>query len=183
MIALALLLTLAADDLTPEKAAKVQKDRDQAMADVSKKYGNKKSSELTSDERREMIKDQRAAETNVLEKNNVDAKEFARYEAKMNLSDRAATKAARENLDKKEAEDKKAADDKQGNGEIPIQRGFNENNPVTLEEKPQNTNGAPVVEKGLPPDAQQDQSEASGGNAPANDYDSAPAKKSGKGKK
>ena len=101
----------------------------------------------------------------------------------MNLSDRAATKAERERLDRKETEDKKAADQKQqGGDQIQIQRGFNENNPVTLEEKPQNSNGAPVVEKGLPPDAQQDQNEASGGNAPSNDYDSAP-KKSGKGKK
>lgn len=164
MIALALLLTLAADDLSPEKAAKVQKDRDQAMADVQKKYGNKKSSELSSDERREMIRDQRAAEAGVLEKNNVDAKEFARYEAKMSLNDRAATKAERERLDRKEQDDKKAeaAKQQQGNTEVQIQRGFNENNPVVLEEN--KGSGNVIVEKGLPAEAQQDQSEASGGS-------------------
>jgi len=163
MVALALLcLALGADDLNPQKAAKIQKDMDAAMADVAKKYGGKKSSELSTDERREMIRDQRAAEASVLEKNNVDAKEYARYEMKMNLADRAATKEAREQLDKQEAE-KKAAEAKkaQGSGEIQIQRGFNDNNPVMLEEN-NASGGAPVVEKGLPPDAQNDQNEAAG---------------------
>src|SRR5438105_2637080 len=109
MLALALCLTLAADDLNPEKAAKVQKDRDDAMADIAKKYGNKKSSELSQDERRDMIQEQRAAENAVMEKNGVDPKEMARYEAKMNLADRAATKAEREKLDQKVEEEKKAA--------------------------------------------------------------------------
>lgn len=179
MIAFALLLALAADDLSPEKAAKVQKDRDKAMSDVAKKYGNKKSSELSQDERREMIRDQRAAETAVLDKNGVDPKEFARYEAKMSLNDRAATKAERERLDRKEQDDKKTADQQSAPKEIQIQRGFNENNPVMLEDN-QAAGGQPVVEKGLPPEAQSDQSEASGaGTGPAPE----PEKKSGKGKR
>jgi hypothetical protein len=164
MLAFALFLALTADDLTPEKAAKVQKDRDQAMADVAKKYGNKKSSELSSDERREMIQDQRAAESAVMEKNGTDPKEFARYEAKMSLDDRAATRAERERLDKKDEDEKKAAEEKQqqqANAEVQIQRGFNDNNPVTLEERPA-AGGAPSVEKGLPPDAIDDQNAASG---------------------
>lgn len=183
MLALVVVLALAADDLTPQKAAKVQKDLDQANADVAKKYGNKKSSELSQDERREMIRDQRAAEIAVLDKNGVDPKEYARYEAKMNMADRAATKDARVALDKKEADDKKAAEAaKQGGQEIQIQRGFNENNPVTLEEKPAGgSGGAPVVEKGLPPDAQSDQAEASGGSKGG--YDDPPPAKKGGGKK
>jgi hypothetical protein len=185
MVALALLLlALGADDLNPEKAAKVQKDRDTAMADIAKKYGNKKSTELSQDDRREMIREQRAAENAVLEKNNVDPKEFARYEAKMSLSDRSATNNARALLDQKEVEAKKAAEQKaqQGNGEIPIQRGFSDNNPVTLEEKT-NAGGAPVVvEKGLPPDAQNDQAEAAGMGTGSSNFDE-PAKKSGGKKK
>src|SRR3954468_729722 len=112
MLVFALLLTLAADDLTPQKAAQVEKDREKAMADVAKKYGNKKSSELSPDERREMIQDQRAAENGVLEKNGVDAKDMARYQTKMGADDRAAAKNERERLDKKDADDKKAADAK-----------------------------------------------------------------------
>lgn len=178
MIAFALLLTLAADDLNPEKAAKIQKDRDKAMADVAKKYGNKKSSELSQDERREMIRDQREADSAVLDKHGVDAKDFARYEAKMSLQDRAATKAERERLDKKEQEDKKAKEQQSGPKEIVIQRGFSDSNPVTLEEN-QGQEGAPVVEKGLPPEAQQDQQEAAGMGTGSSGGET----KSGKGKK
>lgn len=182
MLALALLLTLAADELTPAKAAKVQKDRDQAMADIAKKYGNKKSSELTPDERRAMIQDQSAAETSVLEKNDVDAKDLARYEARMSKDDRAATKTERERLDKKEADDKKAAEAKAqaGTQEVQVQKGFSDSNPVMLEET-NSGNGAPVVEKGLPQDAQDDQAQASGSGTPSGDL--TPTKKSGKTKK
>ncbi|MBK7859538.1 MAG: hypothetical protein IPJ65_13160 [Archangiaceae bacterium] len=179
----ALLLALAADDLTPEKAAKVQKDRDAAMAEVAKKYGNKKSSELSSDERREMIRDQREAESAVLEKNNVDGKELARYEAKMSLDDRAATRAERDRLDKKEQNEKKAAEQKQQQAqqpqEVQVQRGFSDDHPVTLEEKPAAA-GQPTVERGLPPEAVDDQNAASGSSAPAAPPEVAPppAKKS-----
>ncbi|MBL8957976.1 MAG: hypothetical protein JNK82_44795 [Myxococcaceae bacterium] len=185
MVALALaLLALGADDLNPEKAAKVQKDRDTAMADIAKKYGNKKSTELSQDERREMIREQRAAENAVLEKNNVDPKEFARYEAKMSLSDRTATNNARALLDQKEVEAKKAAEQKAqpGNGEIPIQRGFSDSNPVTLEEN-NNSGGGIVVEKGLPPDAQNDQAEAAGMGTGSGGFDDSSSKKSGGKKK
>jgi hypothetical protein len=47
-----------------------------------------------------------------------------------------------------------------------VQRGFSDSNPVTLEEN-NNPGGAPTVEKGLPPDAQDDQSAASQGNEAA----------------
>lgn len=180
MLALALVLTLGADELTPDKAAQVQHDRDKAMADVSKKYGNKKSSELSSDERREMIRDQREADKQVLEKNGVEAKDMARYEARMNLSDREATKAAKERIEQKEAADKKAAEAKAKAQpqEVQVQRGFNDNNPVTLEDNP---NGQPIVEKGLPQEAQDDQ--AAAGQRTDDEGAVAPAKKSAKGKK
>src|SRR5438128_852334 len=90
----------------------VENVSDDAMADIAKKYGNKKSSELSQDERRDMIQEQRAAENAVMEKNGVDPKEMARYEAKMNLADRAATKTEREKLDQKAEEEKKAAEAK-----------------------------------------------------------------------
>jgi hypothetical protein len=174
VLALAALLLFAAD-LTPEKAAKVQRDRDKALEQINKKYGNKKPSELTTDERREMIAEQRAAESAVLEQNGVEAKEMARYEAKMSLSDRAAAKAERERLDKQETEAQKGDPDKPA--EIQIQRGFSDSNPVTLEEK---TGGPPTVERGLPPDAIDDQNAA--GARPA-DPAPAPAPKAKKGKK
>jgi hypothetical protein len=161
-------------DLSPEQLAKVQHDRDKAMADVSKKYGDKKPSELSQDERRDMIKDQREAESRVLDENGVDPKEVARYEARLSLDDRAATKAAKQKIEEKEKRDaeEKEKKSKEGSGEIPIQRGFNDNNPVVLEEK--QGNGAPVVEKGLPTEAQDDLNAAQQGDAPA--PESKPAK-------
>jgi hypothetical protein len=179
---LALVATLLLADLTPEQLAKVQHERDKALLDVSKKYGGKPSSELTQDERREMIKDQREAESQVLEKNGVDPKEIARYEAKLSLDDRAATKAAKKELEEKEKREAAEKEKKNEPGEIPIQRGFNDANPVTLEEK--QGNGAPVVEKGLPPEAQDDYNAASGGKSndePLPEPAAKPAK-SGKGK-
>ncbi len=182
LAAAAVALLLA--DIDPETVAKVQHDRDKAMADINKKYGDRKSSELSQDERRDMIADQQAADQKVLEKNRVDAKEMARYEATMSLDERAAAKAAKEKLvekDKKDAEaKKKAAEDPKGNREIPIQRGFSDNNPVTLEEKGSGPDGI-VVEKGLPSDAVDDYKAA--GQA-ADDSSAAPAKsgKSNSGK-
>src|SRR4051794_35867187 len=170
----------ADDDLTPDKTAKIERDKTKAMEDIDKKYGNKKSSELTSDERRAQIADRAAAEQQVFDKNGVTAKGYTAYTSKMNKEDRAATKAADAKLQAKEKADAEAAAaaKKQaaaGPKEIPVQRGFNDNNPVVLEEK---QGGEVVVEKGLPQDYQDDQSSAAGMN---NDAPAAPA--AGKGKK
>ncbi len=110
---LALVLAVAstaawAADLSPDKAAQVSRDRQKAMDEVNKKYGNKKSSELSSDERRQMIRDQNEAMSRVLDKNGVDAKDFARWEAKASGSDRAAAKEASDALDKRDEDAKKA---------------------------------------------------------------------------
>jgi hypothetical protein len=179
-MSLALVASLLLAELSPEQLAKVQHERDKAMADVAKKYGGKQSSELSQDERREMIKEQRDAESRVLEKAGVDPKEIARYEARLSLDDRAATKAAKQQIEEKEKREAAEKEKKSEPQEIPIQRGFNDSNPVTLEEKTKD--GAPVVEKGLPQDAQDDYNAA--GAAANNDAPAEPAPKSkGKGKK
>ena len=170
---------LADDDLSPDKVAKIEHEKSQALEAVDKKYGNKKSSDLTSDERREVIRERSAAEKDVLEKNDVKAAEYVRYTSKMNVDDRAATRAAASKLDEKEKaaatakEKEKAA---AGPKEIPIQRGFNENNPVILEEKP---GAAPIVEKGLPKDYTDDQTAAGMTDSTTQP---APAKAAGQGK-
>lgn len=111
---LALLSTPAAlaGDVSPQTAAKVTRERAKALEEVNQKYGNKKSSELSSDERRQMIRDQAEAVAKVLEKNGVDAKDFAHYEARASKEDRAAAAASGKALDQREADDKKAADEK-----------------------------------------------------------------------
>jgi hypothetical protein len=131
MLALAAQLALA-DDITPEQAAKVERENKKAQEDVAKKYGNKKSSEMSADERREMIADQKAANAKVLEKNGVSAKDYARYEVTANGAQRDAAKASGAALDKKEADQKAAAE--------------------KAAAKPADGSAGVVVEKGLPPE-------------------------------
>lgn len=125
-------LTALAGELTPDQAAAVRRDRQKAIDDVAKKYGNKKSSELSAEERRQMIRDQNEAVGKVLEKHNVDAKELARWEASASSADRSAAKDKSAALDKQEADAKKAAEAKAAakpdeNGVI-IERGNGEKN-------------------------------------------------------
>jgi hypothetical protein len=176
-------LTLAApafadDDLTPEKTAKIEREKNKALEAVDKKYGNRKSSEMSSDERREVIRERAAAENEVLEKNNVSPKAYVSYTAHMNKEDRAATKAADAKLEEKEKQAAAAKKDKETQGgpkEIQVQRGFNDNNPVVLEEKQGN---GPTVEKGLPQDYADDQALA--GQQTDSSSQAAPAKAGGK---
>src|SRR5687767_13649356 len=142
---------LADDELNPEKAAKIQRDTDKALKAVDKKYGDKKSSELSSDERKAIIHERAAAEREVLDKHSVDAKTFTKYTSKQTKDERAATKQAGEALEAKEkAAEAEKAEKAGGPKEITIQRGGGENNPIVMEEK----DGAPpIIEKGLPQDA------------------------------
>lgn len=179
---LSLVAALLFAQVTPEQLAQVQVDREKAMAEVHKKYGDRQPSELSQDERREMIKDVREAEEKVLEKNGVDPKELARYEAKQSLDDRAATKAAKQQIEEKEkrdAEKKEKEEAERANQPIQVQKGFSDSNPVILEEN--QGNGAPTVEKGLPPEALDDQNAASGTDK-ADKADAPRPTKSGGGK-
>lgn len=160
LLALLLAGTAYAGDLDPATAAQIQLDSARATADVQKKYGNKKLSELSNDERQALAKDQAAAEQKVLDKNGVKAKDWARYEARQSRADRAATQAAKEKLLQKEAEAaeqaKKAsaadedAAEKDKDKEIPIQQGFSEDKPTILEES---KDAPPIIERGTPDDA------------------------------
>lgn len=107
-----------ADPPSPEDMAVIQHDIDKATSDVDKKYSGK---ELSSDEKKQQIKERAAAERAVLEKKGVNGKDFARAQATMSKDDRAANKAAGAELEKK---DKAAADAPKGGGkEIVIEKG------------------------------------------------------------
>ena len=136
ILLLAVLLSgavVAAGDLTPEKIAQTNRERQKALDEVAKKYGNRKSSELSSDERRQMIRDQDEAVAKVYEKNGVDAKELAKHEATGSSSERAAVREKTSALEKKEADDKKAAEAaakaKPDDNGVIIERGNGENPP------------------------------------------------------
>ncbi len=160
---LTLCLALAADEpIAPEKSAVIAREQRQAQAEVNAKYGNKKSSELSREERGQMTKDLANAEKAVLEKNGVDPKQWARDSLKKDRATYEQGKQLVKDLEEKEkaAEAKKKAD-AEGSKEIEVQRGVSEQNPVTLDEKP-NADGTVPVEKGLPPEAAQELEAAQG---------------------
>jgi len=184
LLTIALAALLSADDLNPQTAAVISREQDKAQAKVAEKYGNKKPSELSQEERREMIKDQAEADKAVLDKHGVDARDWARYEMRQGRGERGAQQQAEKALaeKEKEAEAEKAKAAKEPR-EIPIQKGFNDQNPVVLEEK---EGALPRVDTNLPPDAVADQDatrgEVSGPPSGAKDAAKPEAPKKGAGK-
>jgi hypothetical protein len=109
-------LVVHAEDLTPEKRAKLQRDQQKASEAVDKKYGNKKPSELSSEERKSLMQEKQAAEREVLEKAGVDPKAYARSGSKMSREEKANTDAASKDLEVKEAAAEKDAAAKKAGG-------------------------------------------------------------------
>ncbi|QRK05375.1 hypothetical protein JQX13_35090 [Archangium violaceum] len=133
-----------AEDLTPEQLARIRRDEKAAEAKVNAAHGNKKPSEMTNAERRQMIREQQEALQEVMEKNGVSRKDYARQTARMGPKQNAEVDAAEKEL---EAKEKAAASKAHGPGEIQVQQGFSDENPVTLEEQ---EGSLPAVEHGLP---------------------------------
>jgi hypothetical protein len=183
---ISLCLALVADEpMAPEKAAAIEHAQVKAQAEVDAKYGNKKATELSPDERKQRAKDLAAADKAVLDKNGVDPKQWARESLRKDRDQYAQGKQLRKDLEEKEkAADAKAKAEANAPKEIVVQRGVSEENPVTLDEKA-NADGQIPVEKGLPPEALQEQAELSsmeGGGAPPSIPEAAkPAAKAGKG--
>ena len=76
--------TLAfAGDLSPEQLARIKRAEKAAVDKVNAAHGNKKSSELSTAERREMIREQQEAVQKVMDENGVSAKDYARQSARM----------------------------------------------------------------------------------------------------
>lgn len=178
-----LCLALVADEpVAPEKAAVIERGQQKAQAEVSAKYGNKKATELSPDERKAMAKDLADADKAVLDKNGVDPKQWARESIKKDRDSYARGKQLVKELEEKEkaAEAKKQAE-ANAPKEVAVQRGVSEENPVTLDDQP-SADGQVPVEKGLPPEAQQELEALSSmeGTAPTEEAPK-PAPKPGKG--
>ncbi|MBL8914792.1 MAG: hypothetical protein JNM17_29065 [Archangium sp.] len=187
---LILSLALNADDGIPlQQQAQIESDQAKAQAEVAKKYGNRKSSEMSQDERRQMIKDQAAADKAVLEKAGVDPKQWAREQMKRSRSDYATAKEMGKEIAEKE---KQAAADaaKKGSGdgketEVQVQRGISDDNPVMIDEKPVE-DGKPGVEQGISDAdaaAAQEQDRLENSGAASDGPSSGGSKPSGKGGK
>ena len=182
-----LCLALVADEATtPEKSAVIEREQQKAEAAVSAKYGNKKPTELSREERKQLDQDQANASKAVLEKNGIDPKQWARESLKRDRAEYSKTKELVKDLDEKEkAADARKKAEANAPKEVQVQRGVSDDNPVTLDEKP-NEDGVVPVEKGLPPEAQQEQDAASGqdsagGSSATPAAEEAPKAKPGKG--
>ncbi|RKH58073.1 hypothetical protein [Corallococcus aberystwythensis] len=146
------------EGLTPEKVAAIQRDEAAAQAKVNTEYGNRKPSEMSNAERGQSIRDQQTEAAKVMEKHGVSAKEYATYTARMKPDDtqRVANEAKRLD-DKAKAEKEAEAKKRKGDGEVHIQQGFSDSDPVEMESEEgaepvvdvdSNLESAPVVETG-----------------------------------
>lgn len=185
---LALFLSLGAEPIPADKAAKVERDYAKAQAKIDEKFGNRKLSEMSQEERRELTRERANAEAEVLDRHGIDAKQWARESIRRDrgeyadMQERVKELEAKEKAAKEaEAAAKKAAAEGQ---EIPVQRGINEQNPVVLEEQ---EGALPIVEKGFSGEAAADQSAAGDGSGAASGAPDvapaparAPAKKGGR---
>lgn len=134
-------------ELTPEKVAHIRRDEATAMKKVDDEFGNRKSSEMSNEERGQAIQKQSAATSSVLEKHGVTAKEYDRFTAKMGPEGNERAKAEGQRLEEQAKSAKQAAAKPAEEKEVTIQQGFSNDNPVELE----STEGDnPVVEIGIP---------------------------------
>lgn len=119
------------------------------MAKVGAEFGNRKPSEMSSEERAQAIDKQQEATSAVLEKHGVSAKDYARYEARMGPEANAQAKAVEQRLEEQaqaaakppEPTGEKAAED------VHVQEGFSNEDPVELEAA---EDAEPVVDVGIP---------------------------------
>lgn len=132
------------EGLTPEKVAAIQRDEAAAQAKVNAEYGDRKPSEMSNAERGRSIRDQQEEAAKVMEKHGVSAKEYAGYTARMTPEDNQRVANESKRLDDKAKAEKEAeAKKRKGDGEVHIQQGFSDADPVELEAE---EGAAPVVD-------------------------------------
>lgn len=120
-----------AQKLTADEIARVQHAESKAMDKVAKKYGNRKPSEMSSSERREMIRDQQAALEEAQRAHGVDAKDYARAVAKLPPAERKAVAEKVQALAEKEKAAKQPATDEG----VEILEGLDESQVEQLDEE------------------------------------------------
>jgi hypothetical protein len=151
------------EELTPEKIAAIRRDEQAAQAKVEAAYGNRKPSEMSTEERQQAIRDQQAAGLGVMARHGVSDKDYARRVARLTQEEREAVEREEKRLEEeekkalaaREEEERKKKEEEEralAPEEIPIQTGFGDNNPVELESTEE---AASVVEQGLPPGAEE----------------------------
>jgi hypothetical protein len=159
-VAATTLLVLSLGQFDPERLATIEREQAREAAAVQAKYGNKKSTELSREERAQMIRDLNAAEAKVLDKYGVSQREWARAMINRTREQADAVKQAAQAQEAREkaAAERAAKEQKDEGREVVVQKGFSDEAPVILEEQ---QGAQPFVEQGLPKDYQNDQAAAS----------------------
>jgi hypothetical protein len=151
-----LILALAlSTEPSPQEAAAIQHDLAKAQAAIDTRYGHKRPLELPNETRQALIREQAEAERRVLEAHAVSTKDWVRSQARR---DRAAQAEVKRELAALVEKEKSAEAQKPEGGEgkpVTVQRGFGEHAPVALEEAPVH-DGTVAVERGLPPEVQEE---------------------------
>lgn len=135
LLAASLLFALPAfaDELSVEKVAELQAEQEKIRKSISKKYGDRPSSELTNEERGQQIKEEQAAMRALFEKHGVTDKELAIRELRMDREEREAVKDARAALAaREEAKKAEEAQPPPGSSEPEIIRGTSEESPIEV---------------------------------------------------
>ncbi|ATB40683.1 hypothetical protein CYFUS_006134 [Cystobacter fuscus] len=155
-----------AEELPPEKLASIRRDEKEALEKVNAAHGGKKSSEMSTAERRQMIQEQQQAMQGVLDKHGVSSKDYARQTARMGPKQNAEVDAAEKAL-----EARKQGAEASSPGEIAIERGWGTDQQVEQEGAAGTEGTLPVVEHGLPAE---EQMPVEGEGTPAPDEAGAP---------
>lgn len=106
---LCLFAPFASAELTLEELAAVRHEEQKAIDQVNAAHGNRKSSEMSSDERRQLIREHQEASSKVLERFGVSAKEYGRASANLSPEKRRQLEAAQKALAAQEEARRKAA--------------------------------------------------------------------------
>ncbi len=142
-----LLAPASAFALDAQKAGELEALMEERRSAISKEYGGKKPNEMSSSERREYYEKVEKANREVLEKNGVSDKEYARQTARMGRgSQKEIQEAKKQFQEKRAAEEKAKADKAKGSGEVQIQRGFDDKNPVNLQGD--DSSAGPIIDRG-----------------------------------
>jgi exonuclease VII large subunit len=122
-----------AEELDADTIARVNHARAKALKEVDAAFGNRPLHQLDAAERRAQAEQKQAAGRKVLEENKVSDKQFTNATSRLSREQQAQVKQSQEKL---VAQDKQKAAKPQAPaaGEVPVQRGFSDDAPVTLQE-------------------------------------------------
>lgn len=134
---LSLLLTPAvALALDPAEAGVINAELADREKAIKAEYGNRSIKEMSREERKEMDQKLRAARQEVLEKHGTTDKEFSKGMLKLGRDGLKQAEQSEKEHAAKLAEAKKGSEGGQegGEGKIQVQRGFNDREPVVVEQ-------------------------------------------------